>query len=88
MSEWHHWIGLAGMVLIIGTYLGLQVGRIASTSLTYSVLNALGASLLIVSLCFAMNLGALIVEIFWAAISIIGIVRYYRNKYHVIPKPE
>ncbi len=75
MSDWHQWIGVLGMILIVGTYLLLQVGRISSTQLWFSILNAAGAMCLIVSLFFAFNLGALIVECFWAAISVLGIIR-------------
>ena len=41
------------------------------------MLNALGASLIIVSLLFDFNLSAFIVEAFWVIISLIGIGKYY-----------
>ena len=54
--------------------------RLSSESLLYSVLNTLGASLIIVSLLFDFNLSAFIVEAFWVIISVIGIGNYYRHR--------
>jgi hypothetical protein len=80
MSSWHECVGLIGTAMIIGTYLALQMRRISSTGLSYSLLNAMGAALLAVSLLFAFNLSALIVEGFWVLISVVGIVRHFRDR--------
>jgi putative Ca2+/H+ antiporter (TMEM165/GDT1 family) len=80
MGPWHQWIGIIGTTMIIGSYLALQLGRLASTDLSYSTLNAIGASLLVVSLLFAYNLSALIVEGFWVVISVVGIIRNIRAR--------
>ena len=73
-------LGNIGVFLIILTYLLLQLRRITSENLLYSVLNAVGAALVIVSLLFDFNLSAFIVEAFWVIISLIGIGRYYRSR--------
>ncbi len=70
-------LGNIGVFLIILTYFLLQIRKLTSESLLYSVLNALGASLIIVSLLFDFNLSAFIVEAFWVIISLIGIGKYY-----------
>ena len=70
-------LGNIGVFLIILTYLLLQIRKLSSESLLYSVLNALGASLIVVSLLFDFNLSAFIVEAFWVIISLIGIGKYY-----------
>ena len=70
-------LGNIGVFLIILTYFLLQIRKLTSESLLYSVLNALGASLIIVSLLFDFNLSAFIVEAFWVIISLIGIGTYY-----------
>lgn len=80
MTEWHQIVGVLGMIMIVGTYFLLQMGRLSSETLMYSLLNALGAIFLIVSLNFEFNLGAMIVECFWAAISILGIFRFLARK--------
>ncbi|MEC8556574.1 MAG: hypothetical protein VXZ82_16310 [Planctomycetota bacterium] len=69
----HNLIGGLGFVLLLGTYLLLQLNRIEAQSLLYSLLNALGAALLLVSLAFDFNLSAVLVESSWLVISLIGI---------------
>ena len=73
-------LGNIGVFLIILTYLLLQLRRITSESLLYSVLNAVGAALIVVSLLFDFNLSAFVVEAFWVIISLVGIVNYYRHR--------
>lgn len=74
---WFDIAGAAGVVLIIGTYLLLQFDKLESGSLIYSLLNAAGAALIIVSLIFDFNLSAFIVEFFWLLISLFGIGKYF-----------
>lgn len=73
MFALHNLIGGLGFVLLLGTYLLLQLNRIEAQSLLYSQLNALGAALLLVSLAFDFNLSAVLVESSWLVISLIGI---------------
>jgi hypothetical protein len=47
---------------------------------TYSLMNAIGASLIVVSLLVDFNLSALLMEVFWVLISLIGVYRYFRLK--------
>lgn len=68
-------IGLFGVLLILAAYFLLQVGRIKSHHLIYSVLNLLGAGLILFSLIFAWNLASFVVETFWLMISIYGVVK-------------
>lgn len=69
--------GNTGVVLIIGTYLFLQLGKIKSSSIIYSLLNAIGAGLILISLIYEFNLSAFIVEVFWLIISLVGLIRYF-----------
>ncbi|MCH8960899.1 MAG: hypothetical protein IH820_06115 [Bacteroidetes bacterium] len=73
-------LGNLGVFLIILTYFLLQIRKLSSESLLYSALNALGASLIVVSLLFDFNLSAFIVEAFWVIISLIGIGRFYLRR--------
>lgn len=73
-------IGTIGVAVIIITYVFLQLGKIESKHLLYSILNAVGASLIIFSLYFNFNFSAFIVEFFWLLISLFGIGRYFLNK--------
>ena len=72
-------LGNVGVVLIIIDYLLLQLNRISSNSLSYSLLNAIGASLIIISLMFNFNLSAFIMEATWVLISLFGLYRYFRS---------
>lgn len=72
--------GILGVSFIIGTYFLLQLRKVKSTAFLYSLLNALGALLIIVSLLYDFNLSAFIVEVFWMGISIYGLIRHYRER--------
>ena len=71
-------LGNIGVVLIIIDYLLLQLNRISSNSLSYSLLNAVGATLIIISLITNFNLSAFIMEAVWVLISLFGLYRYFR----------
>jgi hypothetical protein len=73
---WHDLAGNVGVGMIIVTYLLLQLGRLDGRSLTYSMLNAVGASLVLLSLAYDFNLSAFVIELFWVLISLIGIFRH------------
>jgi hypothetical protein len=67
--------GFIGVLLIVVAYLLLQLDKLPSSSPRYSLLNAGGALLIMVSLIFAFNLSAFIVEAFWFLISLLGLWR-------------
>ena len=73
-------VGNVGVVIIVVAYLLLQLDKIRSADLLYSVLNAVGASLIVASLIVDFNLSALLMEVFWVLISFIGIGRHFRLK--------
>jgi multidrug transporter EmrE-like cation transporter len=73
-------LGNIGVVVLMVTYLMLQLNKLSSDGLAYSLLNAIGASLIIVSLLYDFNLSALLMEVFWVLISFVGIYRYFRLK--------
>lgn len=73
--SWFDIAGLAGVLLIIIAYLLLQLGKLPSTAPSYSLLNAIGAFLVMVSLFFDFNLSAFLMEAFWFLISLFGLLR-------------
>jgi hypothetical protein len=77
---WYDLIGLIGVTVIILTYVLLQAERLRSDNLIYSLLNALGASLILLSLYFSFNFSAFVVEFFWLLISLFGIGKYFLKK--------
>lgn len=74
---WFDIIGSIGVVTIILTYVLLQTEKIKSGSLAYSVLNGLGAGLIVFSLIFDFNFSAFVVESLWVLISLYGIGKYF-----------
>ncbi|WP_409454873.1 CBU_0592 family membrane protein [Malaciobacter marinus] len=73
-------MGNIGVLLILVMYLSLQTDKISSNSLIYSLLNALGALLILISLYFQFNLSAFIIEFFWLVISLYGLYKNLKNK--------
>jgi len=73
-------IGNAGVILIIGSYFLIQIGKLSATGVTYSVVNLLGAAFILYSLIFEFNMSAFLVEIFWMLISLVGLGRIYLRR--------
>ena len=71
----HDFVGNLGVVIVLVTYLLLQMDRMVATSLTYSITNAIGAVLILISLAQDFNLSAVIIESVWLIISIFGMAR-------------
>ena len=76
--NWSDLVGSVGAACLVITYLLLQTGRMAAGSVYYSLGNALGAGLILISLIGAFNLGAFLVEFFWLVISLIPLIRRVR----------
>lgn len=72
-------VGNVGVLMLMVAYLLLQLNRLSS-GLIYSVLNAVGASLIVISLFTNFNLSAFLMEVFWVLISLLGIYRSLRPK--------
>ena len=72
-------VGLTGTFLVVLAYYLLQLERIQPKSLSYNMINLVGAGLLLFSLCFQFNLASFVIEIFWIGASLIGLWRYWRR---------
>ncbi len=79
--QWHDLLGNAGFLCIIGSYFWLQIGRTTGQTRGYSLVNAVGAALILVSLYHDFNLSAVLVEIFWLVISLLGLVLSLRKPF-------
>jgi len=77
--QWHDLAGNLGVLLIVGSYFWMQVGRISGQSFTYAIVNAAGAALILISLYFNYNLSAVIIESFWLIFSLMGAVLALRK---------
>ena len=72
-------LGNIGVLILMTAYLLLQLNKL-SNGLLYSILNAVGAGLIVVSLLTNFNLSAFLMEVFWVLISLLGIYRHLRQK--------
>lgn len=77
---WYDFVGNVGVFLLLAAYLLLQLNKINSNQISYSLMNALGATMILVSLIFEFNLSAFAIEFFWLLISLVGIIDYFRSK--------
>jgi paired small multidrug resistance pump len=66
-GQWHEIVGVIGAAIVLGAYFGLQSGRLAGDGVAFQVANILGA--------YKFNLGAMVIEVSWIAISLYGLVR-------------
>jgi hypothetical protein len=73
--HWYDWSGLLGVSTILLAYFLLQAGRMRGDALTYQLMNAFGAFALLISLLYAFNLSAFVMEAAWLVVSIYGIAR-------------
>jgi hypothetical protein len=76
---WYDMVGLIGVGAILAAYALLQAGRWGARDLAYSVTNAVGAALVLVSLWYEFNLPAVVIELFWLAISFYGMWQAWRG---------
>jgi hypothetical protein len=73
--HWYDWAGLVGVALTLVAFYLLQAGRLRGDGLSYQLMNAFGAFAVLLSLLYAFNLSAFVLEGLWLGISIYGIAR-------------
>lgn len=73
---WYDFAGNLGVGVMVVGYLLLQAEKISSRDLSYSLMNGIGALLVVISLLYQFNLSAFLVEVFWLLISIYGLIRF------------
>jgi len=74
-------VGIFGVIILLAAYYLLQTKRIISESILYSLMNLVGASLILYSLILDWNTPAVIMESVWIVISIFALVKAYLKKY-------
>ena len=68
-------VGIIGVILLLISYYLLSVNKLSSQTIRYQLLNFFGSGLILFSLFFDWNTAAVIIEISWMIISLIGIYR-------------
>jgi hypothetical protein len=72
--------GFAGAAIGIAAYFANQQRWLRSDDWRFPFANLVGASLIFVSLCFEWNFPSVVIEVFWALISLWGIVKALRDR--------
>ena len=83
MTDIYSLVGFVGMACIIGAYFYITASEKPNPYILHGT-NLLGAALLTVSLLVHTNWPSLVLEGFWAAIAIWGLVKAIRSR----PKPD
>lgn len=73
-------IGIIGVILIIIAYMLLQLEKMDPKELGFSLLNAIGGLLIIISLLYNWNVASFLMEAIWVIISLYGVLKYYKTK--------
>ena len=73
-------IELVGAVLILSAFVLTQLGRMATTSLPYMLLNFVGAGILAFVAAFDGDTGFLLLEGVWAVVSGVALMRFLLRK--------
>lgn len=72
-------IGLVGVGFILVAYLANQQRWLHSEDWRFPAANLVGSLLILVSLCVEWNLPSVVIEVFWIAISVYGLVHRPRT---------
>jgi hypothetical protein len=69
--------GMVGCTFMIAAYFATQQGWLAASDRRFPLLNLIGALLVLVSLMKTWNTPSVVVEGFWALVSLYGLARPY-----------
>ncbi|MGQ0647564.1 MAG: CBU_0592 family membrane protein [Gemmatimonadaceae bacterium] len=69
-------VSVLGALLILIPYAANQLGRMASTSIAFQLLNAIGASMLTIIAVIESQWGFVLLEGTWATVSVVGMFRF------------
>jgi hypothetical protein len=68
-------VGFVGAAVMVAAYFANQQRWLASEDWRYPAANLVGAVLILISLLFAWNFPSVVIELFWALISVWGLAR-------------
>jgi hypothetical protein len=78
--DWSDGIGVIGSFLIAGAYYCVSTGRLSAEKPLFQWLNLVGSILILFSLWFRPNPGAIMIEFLWASIAILTLTTIYIRK--------
>ena len=83
--QWYDFVGLAGVLFVLGAYFLLQAGKLAGDAVGYQLANLFGAIFILVSIFGPGNdfrdvISTTLMQIAWIAISIYGLWRGAKSR--------
>ncbi|MEX0286771.1 MAG: hypothetical protein AB3N23_19365 [Paracoccaceae bacterium] len=69
------WLGVLGSFVIAGCYLSVSRGWADAQGVAFNLANLFGAGLILLSLYFRPNAGAILIELLWIAIAVTALAR-------------
>ena len=73
-------VGSVGTLIVVAAYFATQMRYLNSDELLFPIANLGGSLLISFSLIFNFNLASALMELFWIAISVVGIVQGIRER--------
>jgi hypothetical protein len=69
-------LGVLGSLIIAGAYLAVSRGWVDATRPPFNLWNLCGATMILTSLYYRPNAGAILIEVLWIAIALLSLARY------------
>ncbi|MEX3009284.1 hypothetical protein [Hoeflea sp. TYP-13] len=74
------WVGIVGSFLIAGAYLAVSRAWVSAERPAFHLINLGGAFMILVSLWYRPNAGAILIELLWMGIAILSLLRWARRR--------
>lgn len=74
-------VGIVGVIVVLLSYILLQLQHIDPYSFLYSCMNLMGSVMVLFSLYYEWNLSAVIIEVVWSFISLYGMYRALMKRF-------
>jgi len=81
-------VGMVGAAMILLAYMLLQMGKMTTEGLWYTVVNLVGSLMILFSLFFDFNLPALFIEVVWISVSVVALVRLFMKRRAVASRQD
>ena len=73
-------IGMVGVFIILAVYSLVQIDKMDVKGLFYSMVNAVGAIFILISLTVTFNVASFVIEVAWLIISLFGIFQALKRR--------